>query len=169
MMALTMDRRIVTFDVVGIAQPKGSTRAFVPKSWAQQAAAAGTAPRAIVTSDNPTAKDWQRLVADQAQTVAADGQFVGAVMVAIVFRLPRPASLPRKVRHHLRKPDVDKLARCCLDALRGVLYPDDSRVVALTARKVYTPDGQAPSACITVADADDPEPAAVGLFADGPC
>jgi Holliday junction resolvase RusA-like endonuclease len=142
---------MVTFTVIGEPQPKGSTKAFVPKSWAAKAVAMGEAPRAIVTSDNPAAKGWQQLVAERAQTVlTGDGLFVGPVRVAVVFRLPRPASLPRKVQHHLKKPDVDKLARNVLDGLRGVLYADDRAVVDLRARKVYAPTGSAPGADITV-------------------
>lgn len=34
-------------------------------------------------------------------------------------------------------PDIDKLVRAVLDALTGVAYEDDSRVVTLHARKVY--------------------------------
>ena len=156
---LTMARRVVTFQVTGIPQPKGSTKAFVPKSWAQMAVASGTAPRAIVTSANPKAKGWQQLVTEQAQDVAGDGLFVGPVMVAVVFRLPRPASLPRRIVHHLTKPDVDKCARLVLDGLTGVLYADDRAVVELRARKVYAAGAEAPGADITVAEAAAPEPA----------
>ncbi len=34
-------------------------------------------------------------------------------------------------------PDVDKLARCALDALSGVVIKDDAQVVELYARKRY--------------------------------
>jgi Holliday junction resolvase RusA-like endonuclease len=148
--------RRVTFSVTGIPQPKGSTKAFVPKGWS----------RAIVTNDNPKAKGWQQLVTEQAQTVAADGMFLGPVTLAVVFRLPRPTAAPRRVVHHLTKPDIDKLARCALDGLTGVLFPDDRVVVELRARKVYARLPEAPGADIIVADAAPPEPAALALFED---
>lgn len=163
-----MARRVVTFAVAGVPQPKGSTKAFVPKSWAQAAAAAGTTPRAVVTSDNPRLKEWQTAIADGAQPFTSGGLFVGPVSVAIVFRLKRPASLPRRVLHHLTVPDVDKLARACLDALEGVLFDNDRAVVELRARKVYAPLAAPPGCDITVAQAAPPDPqqSSFDLFAE---
>ena len=37
-----------------------------------------------------------------------------------------------------RKPDIDNVLKVVLDALNGVAYKDDSRVVAVTARKIYS-------------------------------
>lgn len=37
-----------------------------------------------------------------------------------------------------RKPDIDNVLKVVLDALNGVAYKDDSRVVSVTARKVYS-------------------------------
>jgi crossover junction endodeoxyribonuclease RusA len=153
---LTMTRRSVTFEVVGIAVPKGSTRAFVPKGWT----------RPIVTAANAKSKGWQQLVAEQAQTVGAEGLFVGPVALTVSFYLPRPQSLPKHVRHHVKKPDLDKLVRCTKDALKGVLYHDDSQVVDLNAQKLYAPLAARPRAIITVAAADDPQPAPAALFGD---
>jgi Holliday junction resolvase RusA-like endonuclease len=143
-----MARRVVSFTVRGIAQPKGSTRAFIPKGWT----------RPIITSANPKGKGWQQLVAEQAQTVAADGMFTGPVAVAIVFLLPRPKSLSKSIRHHVKKPDCDKLARNLLDSLSRVLYHDDACVTELRVRKLYAPIGSAPCAVITVSDAAPPDP-----------
>ena len=157
-MALELARRVVTFTVAGLPQPKGNARAFVPKRWADEAHAAGKAPRTVITLDNPDAKNWQQLIASQAQGAAEGRLFVGPVTVAVIFRLPRPASAPRRVVHHCTKPDVDKLARCALDALTGVVFADDKAVVDLRARKVYVPLGSQPGADITVGDAIAPEP-----------
>jgi Holliday junction resolvase RusA-like endonuclease len=141
----TMERRSVQFTVFGIAQPKGSTRAFVPKGWT----------RPIITGDNPRTKGWQQLVAEQAQTVARDGLFLGPVVLRVTFHLPRPQSLPKRVLHHTKKPDLDKLCRSTKDALKGVLYADDAQVVELDARKVYAAIGAAPCAIVTVEEAAD--------------
>jgi len=158
-MGLDLARRVVTFTVAGLPQAKGNARAFVPKKWADAAYAEGKAPRAVITLDNADAKNWEQLIASQAQTVAEGRLFLGPVTVAVIFRLPRPVSAPRRVVHHLTKPDVDKLARCCLDALTGVVFADDKAVVDLRARKVYAPPGSPPGAEITVGDAVAPEPA----------
>lgn len=148
-----MNRRIVSFTVVGIAQPKGSTRAFIPKGWT----------RPIITTDNPKSKGWQQLVTEQAQTVAQDGLFIGPVLLSAIFCLPRPESLPKRVLHHTKKPDLDKLVRSTKDALKGVLYRDDSQVVKLHAAKVYAAVAAAPCVHITVAEALAPEPAQLPL------
>ena len=148
MSPLSMTRRIVRFTVVGIAQPKGSVKAFVPKGWT----------RPVLTSTNPKVKGWQQLVAEQAQAVAQDGLFVGPVAIGVVFQLPRPQSLPKRVLHHTKKPDLDKLARALKDALKGVLYQDDSQVVELHARKAYAAPAAAPRAIVAVTEVADPDP-----------
>jgi len=149
-MTLTMVRRVVSFEVIGIAQPKGSASAFVIQKPGQK-------PRAIVTTNNPKSKGWQQLVFEQAQGVAHDGLFVGPVVLTVTFRLPRPKSLPKHVLHHTKKPDLDKLVRSTKDALKGVLYGDDSQVVDLHARKVYVAIAAAPCARITLAEAAPPD------------
>jgi crossover junction endodeoxyribonuclease RusA len=141
------ERRRVSFHVFGVAQPKGSTKAFVPKGWT----------RPVVTNDNPKSKGWQQLVAEQAQSVAANGLFIGPVVLIVTFELPRPQSLPKRTLHHVKKPDLDKLVRCTKDALKGVLYQDDSQVVDLHARKVYADRTAAPCAHITVEEAAVPD------------
>ena len=40
--------------------------------------------------------------------------------------------------HMAVMPDLDKLARCSLDALSGVVFKDDAQVVVLTLRKCYS-------------------------------
>lgn len=123
----------VTFFVPGIAQPKGSTKAFHRPGMRFP----------VVTSDNPKLKDWQTQVAHFAGMAfrtrqdGSGGPFVGGVRVGATFYLKRPQSLFKRVTMHLRKPDVDKLARCLNDAMIGIAYVDDSQVVALSVEKVY--------------------------------
>lgn len=38
----------------------------------------------------------------------------------------------------LKKPDLDNIAKICLDALNGIAYYDDSQIVELTVRKKYS-------------------------------
>ena len=132
--------RTVSFEVVGIAQPKGSTKAFMPKG----------ARFPIVTSDNPRVKDWQHAIAAQAQTVGAGALFAGGVTLAVAFFLPRPVSLPRRVVAHVRRPDLDKLIRAVSDALIGILYHDDSQVCEIRASKQYAIGIDAPRVLVTL-------------------
>ena len=134
----------LTFTVYGVAQPKGSARAFVPKGWT----------RAVVTSANPKNKGWQQTVAEGASLALTStpgfGTLAGPVRLMVAFYLPRPKSLPKRVTQHLKKPDLDKLTRSVKDALTKVVWSDDAQVVQLKATKAYAADGESPRAVIVV-------------------
>jgi crossover junction endodeoxyribonuclease RusA len=141
-------RRVVSFEVFGIAQPKGSTKSFAFKRPDQSL---GTR----TTSDNPNLQQWAALVRQVAQ-MKAGGVFFAretAVEVEIRFALPRPSSLARRVVHDVRKPDIDKLARGVLDALSGVLFHDDAQVIDLRVGKRYAGADEPASAAIRVQEA----------------
>lgn len=123
----------VEFFAEGLPQTKGSARAFVRGG------------RAVVTNDNPKAKAWAAEVSEAARE-AMDGRELldGPLAVELVFSLPRPLAhstskglRPTAPRYVSARPDVDKLARCALDALTGVVFGDDSQVARLVATKVY--------------------------------
>lgn len=122
----------ITFQVFGIAQPKGSTKAFFRPGMKYP----------VVTNDNTKTKPWADMVRLTAQQYAPKGgPWPGAVELGLCFSLVRPKSLPKRVIHHLKKPDLDKLIRTIKDSLKGVIYSDDSQVVDVRASKVYaTPD-----------------------------
>ena len=61
----------------------------------------------------------------------------GPLALKLYFHLPRPKSLPKKVRHHIKKPDADNLCKAIKDACRGILYRDDSQIVTLVVTKEY--------------------------------
>lgn len=131
------------FTVIGIPQPKGSTRAFMRPG--------GRFP--IVTSDNPKVKAWQKVVGLGA--IAARGAGVkpadGAIELEVAFFLARPLRLAKKgTPPHLTRPDVDKLTRAVGDALTGICWHDDGQVVRLVASKAYAEQGDQPRATITV-------------------
>ncbi len=75
----------------------------------------------------------------------------GPLGVKLYFHLPRPKSLPKKVVHHVKKPDADNLAKAIKDALRGVVYRDDSQIVTLVVSKQY---GDPPRVVIGVEQVD---------------
>lgn len=134
------------FTVYGIAQPQGSSRAFVPKGWT----------RPVITSDNKGLKAWRHLVADAASRAIQEqggAMFSGPVEITAAFYLPRPKSLGKRTKAHTTKPDLDKLARSLGDALTGVVYNDDSQVTALELFKMYAPVDTAPHANIRIVSA----------------
>lgn len=73
------------------------------------------------------------------------------LLVRLTFFLPRPASAPRRVTHPVRKPDLDKLARCVLDCLtRAHAIADDARIVLLIAEKRFASDVRTAGCDITL-------------------
>jgi len=142
---------VITFTVWGVAQPKGSAKAFVPKGWT----------RAVVTSDNPKNKGWQQLVAEaagRARDAAGAALLDGPVRLRVEFHLPRPKSLSKRVLHHTKKPDLDKLVRSVKDGLSRVIWHDDSQVTQITASKTYAAADATPCAVVTVEAAAEPRP-----------
>lgn len=83
-------------------------------------------------------KAWRRAIA-YAATNTHDPIETDAVRVALTFYLPRPKTVIRK--YPSVRPDLDKLARACLDALTGIAYLDDSQVCDLTLHKRYQNEG----------------------------
>jgi Holliday junction resolvase RusA-like endonuclease len=140
-----MSDRAVSFTVLGVAQPKGSAKAF---AFRRKNGSLGAA----VTSDNRSLKGWETMVRSAAQQQCGGAFFDGAVRLAVVFFLPRPKSKPASVKHHLTRPDLSKLLRGIEDALTGVLWMDDSSVVEIVARKAYA--AARPEARIIVDDAE---------------
>ena len=134
------------FLAIGVAQPKGSTRAFV------------VAGRARVTSDNRKNSGWQSIVAfaaGQALRDQPDARLLeGPVTLYASFHLKRPKDIKAKQVPHTKKPDLDKLLRSVKDALTGVCWHDDSQVARIVAAKRYVAYGQAPFVDITLMEED---------------
>lgn len=72
--------------------------------------------------------------------------FHEAVELNCVFGMKIPKSASKSDREkmlrgdmpHCKKPDIDNLCKSVQDALNGTAYDDDSHIVALTAKKVYS-------------------------------
>lgn len=145
--------RAVTFTVLGTPAPKGSSRAMIKKGK-------GGKPMAVnVPSGSNANRDAQRswradliLAASQAIGDVTVPPFVGvAIRMKVEFRLKRPAGhyskatgllLPSAPEWPIVKPDKDKLMRATKDALKGLVFDDDSRVCESFERKVYADPGK---------------------------
>lgn len=120
----------LSFYVAGVAVPQGSKKAFM----------AGGKPR-IVDQSGESLRAWRGRVAHEAQAARpADwpNNTKMSYRVSAFFVMARPDSVP----WHKRicptiKPDVDKTGRAILDALTGVLFPDDCQVCGLGVYKDY--------------------------------
>jgi crossover junction endodeoxyribonuclease RusA len=130
----------ISFTVSGHAKPKGSMRAFIPKGW----------KRPILTNASLSTKTWEQSVRLASQEFAY-AYTTDPVRVRLRFNLPRPKSLSSRASSaHVKRPDLDKLIRACLDALTGVLWKDDAQVYSLSATKCYAIADKAPHVTITV-------------------
>lgn len=122
---------MIQFDVPGIPAPQGSHRAFMRPG----------ARYPVVVHDNARTKPWRALVALAAMPHRPSPLLSGAVSLTVRFYLPRPKSLPKRVLHHTKRPDVDKLVRSLCDSLKGVIWEDDAQVVKIVATKNYGDPG----------------------------
>lgn len=137
----------VRFVAYGVPMAKGSAKSFIPKGWT----------RPIITSTNKGLKAWEHVVSAAAQTQASGILFGGPLKVSLDFYLPRPKSMPARIRLHAKRPDLDKIIRGSLDALNNVLWKDDSQVVILRAVKRYTDGDDAPRAEFTITPLNEDE------------
>jgi Holliday junction resolvase RusA-like endonuclease len=68
------------------------------------------------------------------------------VSVFLYVRLPIPQSYPKKRREAClsglekpcKKPDIDNIAKTYLDAMDGVIFVDDTQVIDLHVKKLYS-------------------------------
>lgn len=84
-------------------------------------------------------KAWRNQIANTAKQHIAE-PLEEAVAVEMCFIVRKPKTVTRLLPHV--KPDADKLARACMDALTGVAYVDDSQVTDLVIRKRYGADNE---------------------------
>ncbi len=134
--------RTVTFSVLGTPVPQGSLSGFVvgKRLWDGSVMNA----RAVVTASNRHKLNPWRTDVKAAAEAACAGIDVRdeAVRVTLRFVLARPSSVKRA--WPATRPDLDKLARAVLDALTGVAFTDDSRVVELACSKRYATNNDDP-------------------------
>lgn len=152
---------ISEFTVVGTPVPQGSTRAFAGK---------GRAAGKVFTTNDPsgTIARWRADIRAAMQATLSEPVSydlgAGPISMRLAFRMPRPKShfLPANSKRPepvLRpdaphwaagKPDGDKLARSCLDALTGIAYLDDEQVVVIGITKAFANPGEQPGVDVRV-------------------
>lgn len=110
---------MIEFFVPGVPAPQGSKRHV---------------GRGILIESSKAVGPWRERVALAAHG-HAEQLLTGPVRVRLGFVLPRPKSARKSTTITTKRPDVDKLARACLDAITGVVIRDDSQVVDLHATK----------------------------------
>ncbi len=100
-------------------------------------------PRAAIRGGHATvykpekSRTWQSIVAGEAMQHRPEKLLEGALVLKVAFFLPRPKSLPKKVNHHVKRPDLDNLTKTIKDGMSSIIFHDDSQIVHLEAYKKY--------------------------------
>lgn len=142
----------MSFFVPGTPAPQGSKRYVGHRANRYGSDPSKRLP--VLVESSAKVAPWRAVVAQVAALKTRDIED-GPVSVEVEFILPRPKSLPKRITHMVKKPDLDKLVRSTLDALSGVSYADDNRVTRLIASKRYVRDGEHTGAHLTVEPAVD--------------
>jgi Holliday junction resolvase RusA-like endonuclease len=135
----------ITIEVLGTPAPKGSGRAMLIAGRARHIASGSTVNQARLRA-------WDTAVREAAAAsvgAVTAPPFVGEPLrLYIVFRLARPSGhwgkrglRPGAPAYPCTKPDLSKLVRSTEDTLTGIVYDDDSRIVAVAVEKVYADPG----------------------------
>ena len=115
---------ITVFTIPGKSIPKARPRATMISG------------KALVYTPTQT-KQFEKYVKLVAAQHAPRELLTGALEVQLDFFLPRPKSLPIKIKYHTKKPDIDNLAKSVLDAMEGIIYVNDAQVISLLVTKDY--------------------------------
>ena len=129
---------MISFFVPGVPIPKGSAKSFYnPK-----------AHKVVTMQDNrDRQRPWASLIAYTAQEVGCK-PVDGPVKITLHFFFPRPKNhygtgkninnlKESAPTYHITTPDLDKLERCVLDSLTGVVWHDDKQVREMASKKDY--------------------------------
>lgn len=114
----------ISFFIAGQAVPKGRPRFFNRGKF-------------FGTYTPGKTRMWEQFVQFQAVKHKPKDLPECPIEMQLIFTLPRPKSLPKKVTHHTKKPDADNLAKCIKDALEGIFFKNDSQVFSLCVNKRY--------------------------------
>ena len=136
-------------EVCGTPAAKGSNRAILRGGRAVFVPGGSNAGRRKL-------RGWAAACVQAAQAARCE-PIGGAVAVWVTFRVERPKShynargevRPLAPQRPAVRPDLDKLLRATFDALNGLLWADDARIVQVTASKVFAIHGS-PGATVRV-------------------
>lgn len=140
---------MITFEVLGKPEPRGSKRAipiFVRRK--------GQAPAPLMKNghlvtraidDNPKSKPYMQAIAWEAAQLMHGKLIDGPVKLEVQFVMSRPKAQFRTSGElkfwapafPLTKPDATKLLRGLEDALKGIVWRDDSQVTEQHAFKIF--------------------------------
>ena len=92
-------------------------------------------------------RNYESLVKEYSKTaMGSSDPLEGPVDVFLTFYMPIPTSYSKKRTEaclngsemHIKKPDIDNLAKAILDSMNDVVYKDDTQIVNLHLSKKYS-------------------------------
>lgn len=144
--ATLIESRVIEFEVLGVAAPKGSKRHV---------------GRGIMVESSKRERPWRDSVSSAAALYMRGAPLLRDVPLAltVTFYFQRPRShygkhglnaKGRSTPRPITKPDVSKLVRSLEDALIGIVFDDDSRIVTEHIEKWYVVNGEYARAVVRV-------------------
>lgn len=132
---------MIRFTVLGTPATAGSKNAFPFKKANGQLGVR-------VAHSNPQFQSWRHLVVCSAQEAYRGPVLTGPIQLTLKFMRPRPKGHYRTGKNAgvlkddapkfpTTKPDCTKLTRAIEDALKAVIWKDDSQVVSQVIDKVW--------------------------------
>jgi Holliday junction resolvase RusA-like endonuclease len=100
----------------------------------------------FVSTYTPTkTRNYEDIIKAAATQAMTEPPITAPLRVFVYIDMPVPVSYSKKrkeaclagAEHPTKKPDIDNVAKCFLDAMNGIVYVDDSQVVSLHITKVY--------------------------------
>lgn len=129
----------ITFFVPGTPAPQGSKRHIGGGRMIEMSPHVGAWRERIAITAHNTMQQLGRTL------------MPGPVAIYIDLVLPRPKATPKSYTPPaIKRPDVDKLARACLDAITGTVVADDAQIVDLHATKRLAAIGEPPGAMLEI-------------------
>ncbi len=83
------------------------------------------------------------------EAMGAHGPYSGPLRVVLDFHMLRPKSL-KGLHPHIKKPDVDNLAKSVLDGMNKIVYDDDSQIIVLLTSKEYAMEDEKPRTVVSI-------------------
>lgn len=146
---------MIAIEVLGEPAPKGSMRAMLVRGRPMMIPGGSAANQRALNA-------WTKAIRDrvgEALGATSTPAFVEQPLeVHLLFRLERPTThhgarglKPSAPLHPIaQRDDIDKLARSTLDALTGLLFDDDGRIVTLLVSKQYATSSAPQGVVITI-------------------
>lgn len=82
-------------------------------------------------------ESWEDMIRLQILKHKPEKLIDGAMALKATFFLQRGKSIPKKREYPETKPDLDNLLKCLTDAMEGIIYTNDSRIVDEAVGKRY--------------------------------